>query len=213
MTSNRFPGKSMSILQKKPVIQWTIERAKKIKIRFGITPIVVLAVPDTAISEPMLKLAEKLKVENFCGSELNVLKRFYDCARFFSFNVIVRLTGDCPFIDPRICSEVLQLLMWRKVDYTSNIFPDRTYPMGLDCEAFTFDTLEAAFLKAQSPYDLEHVTSWMQRTEGINRANVVQKIDMSHLNWCVNYPEDIERLQQEIKNNQLTVLGTSKNDN
>jgi spore coat polysaccharide biosynthesis protein SpsF len=214
MTSHRFPGKSLALIHGKPVIQWCMERAKKIRIsqKEEDKPTVVLAVPDTPESEPMLELADTLKVENFCGSELNVLSRYYNAACFFGFNYIIRLTGDCPFIDPRICSEVIQLLIWRKLDYCSNCFPEKTYPKGLDCEAFTFDALEAAYLCAET-YDLEHVTPWLQRTEGIKRGQIKQKIDFSHKNWCVDEPEDIERLEKEIKRNSPIIIGSNKNDN
>lgn len=201
MTSKRFPGKSMALLLGKPVLMRVLERVKTIP-----DAKVILAAPDTDASEPMLELADKMGVDNFCGSELNVLSRFFGCARFFKFEYIVRITADCPFIDPRVCKECIDLLLFRKLDYCSNIFPNRTYPQGLDCEVFTFDCLDAAKQMAAGPYDLEHVTPWMQRTEGIRRAVVEQKIDMSSQNWCVDYPEDIERLEK------LAQQGTIKNE-
>lgn len=216
MTSTRFPGKSMAMLIDKPVIQHTIERAKQIKA--GIKdkyddPIVILAVPDTVESEPMLELAEELQIENFCGSEVNVLERYYYAAIHFKLDYIVRITGDCPFIDAKVSSEVLQLLLWRKCDYTSNVFPERTYPRGLDTEAFTMDALEVSYLywKAQddlfkSPklavvdikknnYLAEHVTPFLQAHPEIKRALVRQHKNRSQMDWCVDVPEDIKRLE------------------
>lgn len=195
MTSNRFPGKSMALLNGKPVIQWCMERAKRIHNNAQ----VVLSVPDTDESQPMVDLAAKIGVDNFCGDELDVLKRLYDTARFFHFDIVMRITGDCPFIDPKVCSEVLSLLVWRRLDYCSNVFPTRTYPVGLDCEAFTMDCLEAAHQMADKPEEREHVTIWMQNTKEINKACVAQKVDVSHKNYCVDYPEDIDRLEKEIK--------------
>lgn len=213
MTSVRFPGKSMSDLLGKPVLQWILERARHIRAPKGLKTKVVLAVPDTDDSEPMLILADKLRVDNYCGPEHNVLRRYYEAAMFFEFDYVVRLTADCPFIDPVVCSEVLQLLVWRKLDYTSNVFPNRTYPAGLDCEAFTMDCLEAAYKLADQLYDLEHVTPWMQRTEEIRKGSVEQKENMSHKNWCVDYPEDIERLTKEVNENQIVKIGEYANDN
>lgn len=213
MTSTRFPGKSLAIIHKKPVLEWVLSRALKIRPPKGLKAEVILAVPDTDESEPMLELADTMKVSNFCGPEFNVLKRYYDAARFFKFEYIVRITADCPFIDPTVCSEVLQLLIWRKLDYTSNVFPKRTYPAGLDCEAFTFDCLEAAHKLAESPYDTEHVTPWMQRTEEVRKGSVEQAKDMSHKNWCVDYQEDIARLEYEIKQNSKEIVGEEANDN
>jgi spore coat polysaccharide biosynthesis protein SpsF len=195
MTSTRFPGKSMAMLLGKPVVQHVMERAKCIRATKHNKPEVVLCVPDDPLSEPMLELADKLKVGNFLGDEHDVLKRYYDCAVYFNYNIIMRITGDCPFIDPRASSEVLQLLLWRKCDYASNVYPVRTYPRGLDTEVFTFDALEAAHKLTKRADDKEHVTPWMQLTPGILRANVTQKVDQSHLNWCVDNPEDIQRLE------------------
>lgn len=205
MGSKRFPGKSMALLKDKPIVQWTLERAKFIKAPKHIkAPIkIILAVPDEDQSEEMLKIADQLGVDNFLGSENDVLKRYYDCAKFFKFDVIVRITCDCPFIDPVVSSEVLSLLIWRRLDYCSNSYPKRTYPKGLDTEAFTFDALEAAYKMGRTAEDREHVTPWMQHTEGIIRGNVAQKIDASNKNWCIDFPEDIKRLENEIILNNI----------
>src|SRR4029077_1611731 len=202
MTSIRFPGKSMYPLLGKPVLQHVIERAKFIRGPKKSKLTVVVAVPDTVASEPMLQLAEHMGVQNFCGTEHNVLKRYYDTAKFFKFDVIMRITADCPFIDPKVCSEVLQLLIWRKLDYASNVYPERSYPQVLDCEAFTFDTLEAATVMAETIYELEHVTPWMQNTPEVKKGNVKQKQDESKKNWCVDYPEDIQRLEKDAEANK-----------
>lgn len=211
MTSRRFPGKSMALLLEKPVIQWTMERAKQIRIPKKAVSEIILAVPDTAESEPMIALADSIGISNFCGSETNVLKRYYDAARFFKFDIVMRLTGDCPFIDPVVCSGVLQLLLWRRLDYTSNVFPKRTFQKGLDCECFTFDALEAAYKLADQMYDYEHVTSWMQRTEEVKKGNYAQKIDVSHVNLCVDEPEDIPRIEELIKNQVKLMIGETSN--
>lgn len=199
MTSARFPGKSMAILQGKPVIEHVIRNCQLIR------PVhkVILAVPDTEDSEPMLALASSLGVENFCGSEHDVLNRYVEAARLYNLDVIMRITGDCPFIMPTVCSEVLQLLLWRKLDYASNICPIRTYPKGMDCEVFTRDCLDACYVLAENDiepaklvsYNHEHVTPWMQDNKQLKKVNVVQKENASHINLCVDTPEDLVRLE------------------
>jgi len=189
----------MVLLKDRPVIEWVLERARHIRVSKNFNIETIVAVPDTDESEPIIAHADKMGISNFCGSELNVLKRYYDAAVFFRFDYIVRITGDCPFIDPRVCSEVLQLLIWRKLDYTSNIYPRRTYAKGLDCESFTFDCLEAAYKLADTIGDWEHVTPWMQRTKEVRKGNIQQREDRSKENWCVDYPEDIQRLEKELK--------------
>lgn len=194
MTSSRFPGKHLAVVHGKPVLQWCLERCMKIHKNAR----VILAVPDKDESEPLLELAHELGVANFCGDEFDVLKRMYDAAMFFELDVIIRITGDCPFIDPNVCQEILNLLMFRRLDYASNICPRRTYPQGLDCEAFTMDCLEATHKLAKTDYDREHVTSWMQKEKAVNKGNIEHQIDLSHKNYCVDYPEDIARLEKEI---------------
>lgn len=221
MTSQRFPGKSMALLREKPVLQHVIERCKAIKSPFGFSkPLIVVAMPDDPASEPMGQLAQRMKVDHFVGSETNVLERYYHAARFFNLDFIVRITADCPFISPIICQQVLHLLIWRKCDYVSNCYPtiDRTFPKGLDCEAFTMDCLEAAHVIVEQEYEKytrikslgkekfdvilkqldycrEHVTPWMVEEPQLKRAMVKQKVDHSDLNWCIDTPEDITRLE------------------
>lgn len=145
MTSKRFPGKVLHLLDRKPVIQHVIEQCKKIRAPTKVKkPIkLIVAVPDTPESEPLLNLVtDRLGVANACGPEDNVLERYFGAAKFFNLDIIMRITADCPLINPKICSEVLQLLMWRKLDYASNCHEDRTFPRGFDCECFTYDTLE-----------------------------------------------------------------------
>jgi len=195
----------MAILDGKPVIEHVLERARSIRASHNYNVETIVVVPDTDESEPIIAHADKMGISNFCGDELNVLKRYYDCAIYFGFDYVVRVTGDCPFIDPKVGSEVLQLLLWRKLDYVSNTYPKRTYPKGLDVEAFTMDALEAAHKMATDPYDREHVTPWLKRTKEVRKACVQQKEDKSELNYCVDYPEDIERLEKEIKGQELNV--------
>lgn len=224
MTSKRFPGKSLAMLNGKPVIQHVIERAKLIRAPIKIKrPIhVVVAVPDTPESEPLLKFVTgELGVDNAChpGDENDVLARYLATANLFKFDVIMRITGDCPLIDPKVCSEVLQLLLWRKVDYASNIHPERTFPKGMDCEVFTYDLLEYTYIAVKDgfsgivqDYDKEHVTPFMQRENGIKRALVKSMgKDKSHLNYCVDHPSDIKRLEEILnkKKVKLEIVATT----
>jgi spore coat polysaccharide biosynthesis protein SpsF (cytidylyltransferase family) len=195
MTSKRFPGKSMALLDGKPVIRHVIERALKVNNVHK----VILAVPDTLESEPMLQLAHQLGIENFCGSEDNVLDRYYRASIYHNIDVIMRITGDCPLISPKVCDDVLKLALWRRTDYCSNIHPKRTYPKGLDCEIFTLDTLECAHMFSKSDYEKEHVTPWMQNTKDLRTACVSQKIDKSADDWCIDNPGDIAKIEAIIR--------------
>lgn len=201
MTSRRFPGKTMALLKGKPVIEHVLDNVRQIK---GLHKIIV-AVPDTDESEPILNFIVEYghKIQNFCGSENDVLERYYQAARHFKLDIIMRITGDCPLINPRICEDVLGLHLSNGYDYTSNIFPARTFPKGHDCEVFSMDCLEVAYYESKKSvvmlsehmYNKEHVTPFMQKHPEINRGLVKQKIDYSHINLCVDVPEDIQRLE------------------
>ncbi len=155
LNSKRLPGKAMLSLGGEPVIRHVLRRCKEIP---GVDT-VVCAIPEG--SDPIAREAAELGCDVFPGSELDVLARYYGAAKMVGADVIVRVTGDCPLIDPVICGRVLAL-MKDGVDYASNTMP-RGYADGLDCEAFTFEALDRAHKAANDPYDREHVTSFMQR--------------------------------------------------
>ena len=205
MTSKRFPGKSMALIAGKPVLEHVIERAKLIPF----VDKIIIAMPSDKASTAMGELCERMGVEPFYGPEDDVLKRYYLAATCFDLSTIVRLTCDCPMFDPIVAGEVLSVLKAENLDYCSNVFPKRTYPKGFDVEAFTYDCLEAAHLMSKAPYYREHVTVFMQKRRGIRRANVVQKIDRSGLNFTVDYPDDIERLEKLLAKAELKEIETN----
>jgi spore coat polysaccharide biosynthesis protein SpsF (cytidylyltransferase family) len=187
----------------KPVLERVLERC--VLVPFVDT--VICAFPADDASIPIYQLCNSMGVACASGSEDDVLSRYYDAATMYGIDTIVRITGDCPFFDPVVAGEVLALLKAENLDYCSNVFPVRTYPKGFDVEAFSYDCLEAAHLLTKSAENREHVTLWMQRRKGLRRANVRQKIDRSGLNFCVDYPEDIERLEKLVAKMRLPGLG------
>ena len=215
MTSTRFPGKSMALLAGRPVLEWVIERAKLIPF----VEKVIVAMPSDKASAPMGELCERLGVETFYGPEDDVLRRYYLAAMTFELDTIVRITGDCPMFDPLVAGEVLALLKAKNLDYCSNVFPKRTYPKGFDVEAFTFECLEAAHIESEDDpdyppakrralaYNREHVGVWAQKRKGVQRANVQQRVDQSNINLCIDYPADLERLENIIGKMKLPGLG------
>lgn len=192
MSSTRFPGKVLADLCCRPVLGHVIDKCQRI---VGIKSIIV-AIPDDDDSVAIEEHAAARGIRTYRGSKDNVLRRYYDAAKWLGEpDSIMRITADCPMLQPMVCSDIVAMHVLKKMDYTSNVHPVRTYPKGCDCEVFTFDCLEAAHSTAKTAHDREHVTPWMQRTRGIKRLNVRQKRDDSAINWCVDEPRDITRLE------------------
>ena len=156
LTSQRLPAKTMLSLGGEPVIRHVLRACKEIP---GIDK-VVCATPVEK-SEPLRREASALGVKVVQGSENDVLGRFRKAALLVNADIIMRITADCPLIDPDICGRVLEL-MTDGVDFASNVDP-RGFPQGLDCQVFTMAALERAHKEADDPYDREHVCPWMQR--------------------------------------------------
>lgn len=186
LTSNRLPGKVMYPLAGEPVIRHVLRRCQRIS---GIDR-VVLVVPDDTRSTVLAMEARLLGIETFYGSENDVLERYFLTALNNRAKVIMRITADCPLIDPIICLKVLNLL--DGFDYASNVYP-RSVPKGHDCEVFTFQALEKAHREATDPYDREHVTSWIQKNLKTNSLSGEYDVEA---NFCLDTAEDYIRLKR-----------------
>lgn len=195
MTSKRFPGKVTAPLLGRPVLEHVLERALKIPVAHK----TICAFPEDEASAPILDLCRKMRVIAFAGPEHDVLGRYYEAAKSAGTEWIMRVTADCPLLDPALCARVYAVTKIEDADYGSNVHPERTYPRGLDCEVFTFTCLEAAHMSVDDAYGREHVTPWMQTTDGLNVVNIKSNKDWSKLNYCVDYPDDIVRIEKIIE--------------
>src|SRR5205809_123820 len=139
MGSSRLPGKVLLELAGKPVLAHVLSRCRDIRSADAI----VCAMPDDPSSRPLESLALECGVDVFHGPENDVLGRHLGAAASVCADVVMRITSDCPLIDPDICDEVVRLRRHDNVDYASNNLP-RSFPHGLDCEVFTFAALEQA---------------------------------------------------------------------
>ncbi len=188
MNSTRFPGKVMALLDGQPVLWHVLTRAKQIG------PDVIVAAPCQPETNPIVALAQSLGCKIFIGHEHDVLRRYAGAAKEFNLDIIMRITADCPRIDPDVCKEVLGAVP--DVDYACNVMP-RTYEAGLDCEAFTRGALVCADNEAMDASDREHVTPWMQRNVP-SRANIESgNPARAETNWCIDTPEQLEAMNAE----------------
>lgn len=195
--SRRFPRKVLAPLGDRPVIQHVVERATAIP---GVEK-VVIAIPDGDTELDLLLLG----VERLTGcttfrdagyDETDVLGRYARAAAWASADVIIRLTGDCPLLDARLCEMVVEQFAKSGADYVSNCYPSRTFPDGVDCEAFTVSLLRAAHEAATDPYEREHVTAWMRARVGVPMPCISVDPSYDHLRWTVDTPADLAYLNR-----------------
>jgi spore coat polysaccharide biosynthesis protein SpsF len=190
--SNRLPRKTLAKIQDKPTIWHVINRVKKIK---NIDQVILITTNQIS-DKILLDVAKENNILGFTGSENDVLKRHYDCAVQFHADPIIRITGDCPLLDPKISSEILQFFLKNKYDYVSNtIFP--SFPDGLDTEVFSFNALQKAHLESKLPSEREHVTTYFTKNpKKFKIKNFPNTTDLSNLRWTVDRIEDLKFIRK-----------------
>lgn len=200
MGSKRLPGKVMLKLGTKPALQHVIERTCH-GIELQGFPIVA----TTTLKEDncIETLCAKLNVACFRGDVHNVLNRYYETAKFYKLDLIIRITGDCPFIQKILIKRVIVPFQdgWENssLDYVSNIIV-RTFPKGWDVEAFTFKCLERLHQLAKTKKEKEHVTLYLlKHLTKFNVVSVIQLNDKSYLRFVLDTPEDYELLKKGFK--------------
>lgn len=198
-TSKRLPGKILKIINNKTIIEHLDERIRKIK---NIEDIIYL-IPNNKKNNNLKLFLKKKKFLFHQGSEKNVLKRYYDAAKKNNIDIIMRITSDCPLLDPNLCSQMLNSFLKNKIDYISNILI-RSFPKGLDCEIFNFKTLEKTFKLAKSKYDKEHVTPYIKKSNRFKKKNFINKDGFyNDQRWTLDYKEDLKMIKLVLSNNKL----------
>jgi spore coat polysaccharide biosynthesis protein SpsF len=194
MSSSRFPGKVLEPLAGEPMIGYMVNRARRASLLDD-----VIVVTSTDASDDPLDLALRLaQIPVFRGDLHDVLGRYAAAADACDADEIVRLTGDCPLIDPGVINAVISLRRTEKVGYASNVDPP-SYPDGLDVECFTLELLKQARGMAVRPSEREHVTLWMRETAAAGtRANQKCVADLSAIRLTVDYPDDLALVRQIV---------------
>ena len=192
MSSSRLPGKVLEPLQGVPLIVYMARRAARAKRLDGV---VVVTSTDRS-DDPLVDTLETAAVQVFRGDLHDVLRRYAEAAAAHGAAEIVRLTGDCPLIDPAVIDRVIDARRASGADYSSNVDPP-TFPDGFDTEFFTRETLDRANRCAKLPAEREHVTLWMRtKAAGLRRTNVLALADLSNLRLTVDYADDLEVIRQ-----------------
>ena len=155
MGSERLPGKVLlDLIDGKKSIEFLIEQLETSKLQQKI-----VAISDDGSDDILFNFLNNLKISCYRGSKLDVLDRYYHCAKQFSFNHIMRLTGDNPLIDPEIVNNAIKQYCDSNCDYLTNSI-DRTFPNGTEVEIFSFNALEIAWKNAKKKSEREHVTPY-----------------------------------------------------
>ena len=185
MTSKRLPGKTLMKIIGKPIIELLIQRlsySKKINQ-------IVVAIPNNNKNKKLKNFLKKKQYSFFQGNEKNVLNRFYNTAKLYKADIVVRITGDCPLVDSNIVDNLIKKLIKQKKDYITNANP-LTYPDGLDAEVITFKALEKCYKSVTNDYDKEHVTTYIRNSKKFNVMYNQYKVNYSDQRWVVDEKED-----------------------
>jgi len=189
--STRLPGKVMLKIMGKTILEYGIERVKKAKNIKKVTVAATNKKEDIVIVELMIKLG----VAVYRGSENDALDRYYQAAKQFDAKHIVRITADCPLIDPQIIDKVVRRYFKSKADYCSNTLLE-TFPDGEDVEIFNFKTLSEAWKRAKLLSEREHVTSYITKHPGkFKLVNFKNKKDLSDKRWTVDEENDFKLIK------------------
>ncbi len=220
MGSSRLPGKVMLDLGGKPMLQWVVERTR----RATQVHQVMVATTDDPADDPIVAFCEAHNIPCYRGSTFDVLDRYYQAARSQLAEIVVRITADCPLIDPGLIDRTLDAFFGRiqkqdkligtrpaslpvptrrfPFDFVANRLPPpfgRTYPIGLDVEVCTFSGLELVWDAAVEPFEREHVMPYFYEQPGRFGVLLVNHTeDLGHLRWTVDTPQDLEFVRQVV---------------
>jgi spore coat polysaccharide biosynthesis protein SpsF len=198
MGSTRLPGKVMKEIADKPMLWHVVNRLNYSKL----IDKVVVATTDNREDNLIEEFCIDNNVNFYRGSQEDVLDRYYQAAKIYKADIIVRITSDCPLIDPVIVDKVVENYLdhEEKVDYVSNIL-ERTYPRGMDVEVFSLRVLEIAWQKAKEQYQREHVTPFIyENPDAFNLSCMKNERDLSHLRLTVDEEKDLELVRRIYKN-------------
>jgi spore coat polysaccharide biosynthesis protein SpsF len=188
MCSTRLPGKVLLDLAGASVLSRVLERVR----RTDSIDEVVVATTDRPSDDVIVQECLRYQIPVFRGQEEDVLDRYYRAAVSANADVVVRITSDCPLIDPEITGKTVRAFLAERPDYASNCMV-RSYPRGLDTEVMTLHALERTWRKATQPYERAHVTPYIYEHPGeFKLLSVTGEADYSGHRWTVDTPEDLE---------------------
>jgi len=191
MGSTRLPGKVMADLAGQPMLVRHVNRVRRARSLQE----VLVATTERSEDYPIVQLCHQHGWKVCRGSENDLLDRYYRAAILFGAEAVVRVTSDCPLIDPEVIDAVVDGFLegQPEVQYASNTLSARSFPRGLDVEVIRFDALERAWREDSDPRWREHVTPYIYRNPGkFGLRSIAGEVDYSHFRWTVDTPEDLQ---------------------
>jgi spore coat polysaccharide biosynthesis protein SpsF len=191
MGSTRLPGKVLMDLSGKPALIRCVRRTRRAKMIDDVGVATTIKPADDAIAN----LCNQQGIPCFRGSEEDVLDRYFRAATVFDADIIVRITGDCPLIEPAIIDQTIADFVTHapEVDYACNFLPTRTFPRGLDTEVVFFEALERVWREDNNPARREHVTPYIRENSNLFRiSGVGNTTDYSNQRWTLDTEEDLQ---------------------
>lgn len=211
MSSSRLPGKILAQISGQPMLARVFTRSARARTLHE----VVFATTTDSSDDPVVQYCEFSGIPCIRGSLFDVLDRYYQAAHSLKADVVVRITADCPVIDPVLVDDVVTVLLQGGYDFVSNRLPPpwhRTYPIGLDVEACRFPALEQAWLQAREPQHREHAMPYFYEgvellassrvlqtgisARGFRVALLHHTTDFGTYRWTVDTPDDLEFIRQ-----------------
>lgn len=187
--STRLPGKVLMKICGKSVVALTVERLRRVE---GIDSIVLVTGPEEK-NRALVEEAKRLDMRYFCGSEENLLDRFYQAALKFKPDAIMRITADCPLIDKDVLAQGIRIFQKGGYDMVSNLLK-RTYPDGVVFELFTFAALKKCWEEQNG--EGETPTKYLLENKQFSNFNMEQDVDMSRIRLTLDYAEDFEVIEK-----------------
>lgn len=198
MGSSRLPGKVLKDICGMPMLEWVVRRSQQAQVVDG----VMVATTDDPSDAPIVSWCAEKNVPCYRGSVFDVLDRFYQAALLSAADVVVRVTADCPLIDPSLIDAVLDLFEKEHADFAANRLPPpyhRTYPIGLDVEVVSFQALERAWKEAKLKFEREHVLPYLYAQEGRFKVSILDaEEDYGNYRWTVDTPEDLQFVRELV---------------
>jgi spore coat polysaccharide biosynthesis protein SpsF len=195
MNSSRLPGKVLKTVLGKTLLEYQIERLTRVKKADKI----IVATTVNSIDDAIIDLCDRLNIPTYRGSESDVLSRYAVASQQFDSQTIVRITSDCPLIDPGLIDRAIEFYQSNHFDYVST--DEDVYPRGMDVEIFSGEMLQIANLNAEKPDEREHVTPhFYQNPEQFSIGTYSEPIQAANYRLTVDTPEDFQLIQLLLEN-------------